>query len=104
MGRHSFRDQVVIVTGASEGLGREIALQLAAEGACLALASRRKDRLDEVVRECEARGGRAVAVSTDVAEREACQRLVEETVRAFGRIDLLVNNAAVTMYARFAQV
>src|SRR5579885_786789 len=104
MARDSFRDKVVIVTGASDGIGRELAVQLAAEGACLALASRNADRLNAVAAECVARGGRAVVIPTDVSDREACGRLVEKTVAAFGRIDMLISNAGISMWARFADV
>ncbi|HEU0013296.1 MAG TPA: SDR family oxidoreductase [Longimicrobium sp.] len=99
-----FRDNVVVVTGASDGIGREVALQLADQGAWLALAARDAAKLEEVAAECRARGGRALTVPTDVAEREQCRRLVERTAEEFGRLDTLVNNAGVSMWARFDEV
>ena len=100
----SFRDRVVVLTGASRGIGRELALQLASEGAALVLASRNAERLGEVVRECTARGGRAVAVPTDVGDASACRALIEAAVQAFGPPDVLINNAGISMFARFAAV
>lgn len=99
-----FRDNVVIVTGASDGIGRELALQLAGQGARLSLAARDAARLESVADECRRRGGRAVAVPTDVGEIEQCRALVDATVREYGRIDTLVNNAGVSMWARFDTV
>ena len=73
----TFRHQVVLITGASDGIGRELALQLAGEGARLALASRNREKLEQVARECEARGGRALAVPTDVGAASACRNLID---------------------------
>lgn len=100
----SFRDQVVVITGASSGIGRELALQLAAEGARLALASRNARALEQVARECSARSGQAIAVAADVSEPLACRNLIDTTVRTYGRLDMLLNNAGISMYARFADI
>jgi short-subunit dehydrogenase len=100
----AFRDNVVIVTGASAGIGRELALQLAARGAHLALAARDPVKLEEVAAECRARGVRAIAVPTDVGDEEKCGELVQRTVDEFGRLDTLVNNAGISMWARFDEV
>ncbi len=97
----SFRDQVAIVTGASAGIGRALALRLAGEGARVALAARRADRLEQVAAECRQRGGEALVVPTDVAAEEQCQALVEQTITAFGRLDMLVNNAGFSVSALF---
>jgi short-subunit dehydrogenase len=98
----TFRDNVVVITGASEGIGRELALQLAGAGARLILAARNEDRLQEAARDCAARGGRALAVPTDVSEQQACRTLIETAVRAHGRLDTCINNAGISMYAPFA--
>jgi short-subunit dehydrogenase len=101
MGATAFRDRVVIVTGASGGIGRELALQLARRGAWLALAARDAGRLEAAATECVALGGRAIAVPTDVAEWGQCEALIARTVEAYGRLDALVNNAGITMWAKF---
>lgn len=100
----AFRENVVVVTGASEGIGRELALQLAGQGAWLALAARDALKLEAVAAECRGRGGRALVVPTDVADAAQCRALVERTVAEFGRIDTLVNNAGISMWARFDEV
>lgn len=94
-----FRDHVVIVTGASAGIGRSIALQLAGQGASVALAARRAGRLEDVAAECRQRGGQALVVPTDVSDEAQCQALVDSTVRAFGRLDMLINNAGLAASA-----
>jgi len=78
-----------------------MALQLAAQGAWLSLASRRRDTLEELAAECRALGGRALVVETDVAEESQCKRLIEKTVVEYGRIDTLINNAGITIWAKF---
>jgi len=85
--------QVVIVTGASAGIGAEIARRLGRGGARVVLNARRQDRLDALKNEIESAGGTALAVAGDVTNSEDRQRLVDQTVKAFGRIDGLVNNA-----------
>jgi short-subunit dehydrogenase len=95
---------VAVITGASKGIGAELARQLAAKGARLVLAARSIDELEAVAKQCEAAGAKAIAVRTDVAVEADCRALVEAAMRAFGRIDTLVNNAGMTMWARFEDV
>lgn len=85
--------QVVIVTGASAGIGEAAVRMLAREGAIVVLVARRKARLDQLKQEIEALGGGALAVEADITSAEDRQRIVQETMNAFGRIDALVNNA-----------
>lgn len=99
-----FTGKVVIVTGASSGIGREIAYQLAEQGAILSLAARDAGRFETVRAECQARGGNAIVVRTDVATERQCAALIRKTVDAFGRIDVLINNAGVSMWALFEDV
>ena len=96
-----FRDKVIIITGASSGIGQELAYQLAAQGARLSLAARNAERLEKVREECQARGGKAIAIPTDVSEQTQCAALIQQTVENYQRIDLLVNNAGITMWANF---
>jgi len=86
--------KVAIVTGAGRGIGRAIAMGLAASGASVVLASRTADQLTQVAAEIEAAGGKALAVPTDLTDAAAIDQLAAETLKAFGRIDILVNNAA----------
>jgi NAD(P)-dependent dehydrogenase (short-subunit alcohol dehydrogenase family) len=86
---------VVAITGASSGIGRAAAEQLAREGAAVALFARRADRLEEVVEAIAAAGGRALAVPGDVTIPDDCVRLVSRTVEVFGRLDVMICNAGV---------
>lgn len=85
--------QVIIVTGASAGIGEAAARLLAREGARVVLAARRKERLEAIASEIEKHGGRALAITTDITSDQDRRQLVEETLKAFGQIDALVNNA-----------
>jgi short-subunit dehydrogenase len=100
MQKDLFRDQVSIVTGASSGIGRALALQLAGQGARVVLAARRAELLEDIAAACRQAGGEALAVPTDVADEAQCKALVEKAVAAFGRLDLLVNNAGLAVIAR----
>jgi short-subunit dehydrogenase len=91
----------IILTGASEGIGRALALALARSKARLVLAARDASRLETLSRECRAAGGEAHAVPTDVANAHDCEWLVGESMRLLGGIDVLVNNAGITMWSRF---
>jgi NAD(P)-dependent dehydrogenase (short-subunit alcohol dehydrogenase family) len=94
MTRH-FEGKVVLVTGASRGIGRDVALAFASEGAQLILAARSADRLAQVQEEIRALGADALAVPTDVTSTAAVESLVDKAIGRFGRIDVLVNNAGI---------
>jgi short-subunit dehydrogenase len=100
----SFMDNVVIITGASSGIGRELALQLADQGAWLVLAARNAEKLEDVATECRRRAGKALVIPTDVTERHQCAKLIKQTVVTYGRIDTLINNAGISMRTRFDEI
>ncbi len=99
-----FRDNVVVITGGSSGIGREMARQLALQGAKLALAARDKSLLEEAVTECRSIGAEAIAVPMDVSSKQQCFELIDAALSAFGRIDTLVNNAGISMHSRFDEL
>jgi len=92
--------KVIIITGASTGIGAELARQLAAQGAKIALAARNKDKLNEVAKDCPD----SIVIPTDVTDPTQCQHLIDQTVEHYGRLDVLVNNAGRTMWALFEEI
>jgi NADP-dependent 3-hydroxy acid dehydrogenase YdfG len=92
-GNLRFEDKIVAITGASSGIGRASALAFAREGATTVLASRSEEKLERVADEIRSFNPRVLVIPTDVSVREQVQHLVDRTVREFGRIDILFNNA-----------
>jgi NAD(P)-dependent dehydrogenase (short-subunit alcohol dehydrogenase family) len=92
----TFEGRVVIVTGASSGLGEAAALNFARQGARLVIAARREDKSEHVVRQIEALGGEALFIKTDVTKSADIKALVDGTMAEFGRLDCAVNNAGIT--------
>jgi NADP-dependent 3-hydroxy acid dehydrogenase YdfG len=86
-------NKVVLITGGSTGIGAEVARLLASQGAKVAIAARRKDKLDQVVAAIEAAGGTAKAYSLDVTDKKQVEAVVAATVADFGKLDVLINNA-----------
>ena len=93
MAERALEGKTAVVTGGSKGIGRAIALGLAAAGASVALAARGEEELQRAAKEIEAAGGDALAVPTDVTDAGQVQALMDRTVERFGAIDILVNNA-----------
>lgn len=93
--------KVALVTGASSGIGRASALALANQGAKVAVAARRLDKLQALTAEIKNRGKEAVAIAMDVTKKSDIDAAVAETVKTFGRLDILLNNAGVAEFAAF---
>ena len=98
--QQAFRGKIVVLTGATSGIGRAMSLQLARAGSQLVLAARDEMRLQEVQSECQAEGGFAVIQVTDVTTEESCKDLMKKTASDLGGIDVLINNAGQSMLAR----
>lgn len=101
---NNFRDKVVIVTGASSGIGKATAIEFARNGSRVVIAARSSDRLAELAKEITAMGTDVLICPTDVAKEDECRRLVEKTVEKFGTVHILINNAGISMRALFEDV
>jgi 3-oxoacyl-[acyl-carrier protein] reductase len=88
--------RVALVTGASQGIGHACALALASQGASVALAARNQQKLDELVQQITAEGGKAAAFPMDVADEEQIKKGIKAAIAQFGKVDILVNNAGIT--------
>ena len=102
--RRLFKDKVVIVTGASSGIGEAIARIFASNGSKVVLAARTESRLSEITNDIKSSGGEAFYVKTDVSIESDCKNLVVKTIERYSRIDILVNNAGLSMRASFLDV
>ena len=99
-----FAGKVIAITGASDGIGAELARQMSGKGVWLALAARNLEKLEAVAADCRARGAEAVAIRCDVAVETDCRYFIQDAVRKFNSLDILVNNAGVSGHARFEEV
>ena len=104
MRRYNFKDKVVIVTGASSGIGRATALEFARNGSKVVIAARSAEKLSSLQEEINSMGAISLSVVTDVSKEEDCRRMVEATVEKFGTIHILINNAGISMRALFEEV
>jgi len=98
------KDRVVIITGASSGIGKACALEFSGYGAIIVLAARSLDKLKQVEYEIDHRGGRATSIQTDVSKIGDCENLIASTVKKFDKIDILVNSAGISMRASFDEL
>lgn len=103
MSMDNIAGKVVVITGASSGLGEATARLLSAEGATVVLGARRADRIQSLAAELN-EGGKALAVATDVTDRTAVQRLVEAAVETYGRVDVMIHNAGIMPRAPFERL
>lgn len=101
--QRKIKGSTVVITGASSGIGRAAALRFAKEGADVVLASRRQDALNEVARECRSHKVRALAVPADVTDDAEVGQLARRAVEAFGKIDIWINNAGVSVFGPFLE-
>jgi NADP-dependent 3-hydroxy acid dehydrogenase YdfG len=95
MATSNIADKVVVITGASSGIGESTAKLLARHGAKVVLTARRRDRLDAAVKEIAAAGGKAISFAVDVTKRAEVEALIRAAVDSFGRVDVIVNNAGI---------
>jgi NADP-dependent 3-hydroxy acid dehydrogenase YdfG len=100
----SLKDKVVIITGASSGIGLACTKELFNQGAKLVLAARNIEAIEKLAQEFNTDAICAIAVKTDVTVQEDCKHLIDTTIEAFGRVDVLINNAGISMRASFADV
>lgn len=100
----SLKGNVTIITGASTGIGEELAYQLARQGAQLVLTARRLDELNRVADKARSLGASVITVAADVAVSAECKGIIDAAIAKFGRIDTLVCNAGMTMWAKFADI
>ena len=101
MSKIKIENKVVIITGASSGIGKALAYEFVKNNAKVSLAARRVERLEEVKKDIEKAGGECIIVKTDVTKEEDCKRLIEKTVEHYGTVDMLINNAGISMRALF---
>jgi len=100
----SFAQRVIVITGASSGIGQALARALAPQRPRLVLAARNAERLEQTAADCRRLGAEAEVIPTDVTDPRQCQTLIEQAVQRFGGIDVLVNNAGRAMWSRFDQM
>ncbi len=103
MAKYSFKNKVIVITGASSGIGKELAFRMAEAGASLALGARNTEKLEAVAEVCRKKGSSALAIPVDVSIKENCKDFIEKVVDKYGEIDVLINNAGITMWAYFEE-
>jgi short-subunit dehydrogenase len=104
MNKYDLNDKVIIITGASAGIGKELALKLSKQKVFLSLAARNQKKLEEIASLCEKNGANVLIVPTDVSEKDQCKHLINKTIEKFGKIDILINNAGISMWAKFDEI
>jgi NADP-dependent 3-hydroxy acid dehydrogenase YdfG len=92
---NNIKDKVIVITGASSGMGEVAAMYLSSLGATVVLGARRADRIEKLAKEIVVRGGKALAIMVDVTQRHQVKKMVDATVEHFGRVDVMINNAGI---------
>ena len=98
------KQKVIIITGASSGIGEALAKKFSSQGAIVVIAARQLDKLNVLKNSLEEKGGKVHAVACDVSNESQCQLLIDETIKMYGRIDVLINNAGISMRALFSEM
>jgi short-subunit dehydrogenase len=98
------KDKIVIITGASSGIGKSLAYKFAACGSKVIMAARNTAELKKIKNDIYEKGGEAIYIATDVSKESDCKQLIDFTISKFGRIDILINNAGISMRALFAEL
>ena len=97
-------EKVCVITGASSGIGKSLSIKFASKGASVALAARRKSKLTSITDEIKQSGGNAIGIKTDITKSIECKNLIDETLDQYGRIDLLLLGAGVSMWTPFEKI
>lgn len=98
------KDKVVVITGAASGIGKALALEFAGRGAKLSLADRNREQLDAISNHLLKKGTDVISTVADITREEDCRRFIDNTVGSYGKIDILINNAGISMRALFEEV
>ncbi len=96
--------KVCVITGASSGIGKSLSINLASKGASVVLAARRNSKLESIINEIEKSGGQAIGIKTDITKNIECKNLIDETINQYGKIDLLLLGAGVSMWTPFEEI
>ena len=96
--------KVCVITGESSGIGKSLSINLASKGASVVLAARRNSKLDSIINEIEQSGGQAIGIKTDITKNIECKNLIDETINQYGKIDLLLLGAGVSMWTPFEEI
>ena len=102
--KHALKDKVIVITGASSGIGEAMARLYSKMGARVVLGARNEEKLAEIAHAIRSEGGEAVYVATDVTQESDCRRLIERAVEEFGGVDVMICNAGISMRALFDEV
>ena len=100
----NFSGKVCIITGASSGIGKSLAIKLSSKGAIVVLAARRNSKLIQIKKEIENDGGTCTGIATDISKKLDCKNLINETINIYGKIDLLILAAGVSMWSPFEKI